>query len=739
MAKMDEAQLLNILQTKEDDASSYVWGQLGQERESAMRQYHRLPYGNEEEGWSQIVTSDIQDTVEWILPDLLDVFTSTDKAVVFEPQRPEDVKGAEQATDAVNYVFHKQNNGFMTLYTAFKDALIVRNAALMWRKETKTVVTIEPFSGASPEMLAMLTMGDADEGMRDDESAEHDYQTQEDKPEFEIVESYSRQVMTPQGVMTVYDGKLKKTEEVTRIKVEAFEPENLLVDRRWTSPLLQDAPYVCRMVEVTLSELWEMGFEDVTAEELGGSDGASFSADHSFRLNKIGQSDAEFAVGRQAENDADDPSLTKGWLRIEFVRVDFDGDGVAELRCVYRVSERVLKNDPISHIPIATTSPVINTHRWDGMSIADAVGDLQLLHTELMRQSLNSLYLANNPRTKVLTDANWSPLANIDDLLDSRPGGLVRQRDPNAVVEHVTPYVGQQAMPMLEYLQGMRENRTGVTRYNQGLDADSLNKTASGIKQIKTAGQQRIKLIARIFAETLIKPCMQGILKLLTDGGMEKLAFRLRGEFVEYDPNEWRDSYDTTINVGLGTGDRDQQMMYLQQILGQQMTMIQGGLGNILVTEKQVYNSLVRMVEAAGYKNTGDFWTNPEQAPKSVEQKKQEQSQSAQAQMQQQFQMELGKIQAKAQADAQLFQQKLQLELEKERLQGQIKMEELRANLELQAANDQRDAEREAIKAQYEARLQEVELELKRYQIDADNQTRITVAQINHSQPAFPV
>ena len=482
-----------------------------------------------------------------------------------------------------------------------------------------------------------------------------------------------------------------------------------------------------------------MGFEDVTAEELGGSDGASFSADHSFRLKKIGQSDAEFAVSRQAENDADDPSLTKGWLRIEFVRVDFDGDGVAELRCVYRVSERVLKNDPISHIPIATTSPVINTHRWDGMSIADAVGDLQLLHTELMRQSLNSLYLANNPRTKVLTDANWSPLANIDDLLDSRPGGLVRQRDPNAVIEHVTPYVGQQAMPLLEYLQGMRENRTGVTRYNQGLDADSLNKTASGIKQIKTAGQQRVKLIARIFAETLIKPCMQGILKLLTDGGMEQLSFRLRGEFVQYDPNEWRDSYDTTINVGLGTGDRDQQMMYLQQILGQQMTMIQGGLGNILVTEKQVYNSLTRMVEAAGYKNTGDFWTNPEQAPKSVQQKKQEQSQSAQQQMQQQFQMELGKIQAKAQADAQLFQQKLQLELEKERLQGQIKMEELRANLELQAANDQRDAEREAIKAQYEARLQEVELELKRYQIDADNQTRITVAQINHSQPAFPV
>jgi len=715
MAKMDEAQLLNILQTKEDDASSYVWGQLGQERETNMRQYHRLPYGNEEEGWSQIVTSDIQDTVEWILPDLLDVFVSTDKAVVFEPSKPQDVKGAEQATDAVNHVFHKQNNGFLTLYTAFKDALIVRNAAIMWRKETKTDIQKTPFRAAPPEVLALMEA----EGMK--------------------VEVEGKEVvMTPQGPVELATGTASVEQKRDVIKVEAFEPENLLVDRRWTSPLLQDCPYVCRMIEVTLSDLHEMGYDDVTAEELGGSDGASFSADASFRLNKIGQSDAEFAVGRQANTDPDDPSLTKGWLRIEFVRVDFDGDGTSELRCIYRVSDKILKNEPISHIPIATTSPMINTHRWDGMSIADVVSDLQLLHTELMRQSLNSLYLANNPRTKVLTDANWSPMANIDDLLDSRPGGLIRQRDQNAVIEHVTPYVGQQAMPMLEYLQGMRENRTGVTRYNQGLDADSLNKTATGIKQIKTAGQQRIKLIARIFAETLIKPCMQGILKLLTDGGMEKLAFRLRGEFVEYDPNEWRDSYDTTINVGLGTGDREQQMLYLNQILGQQMTMIQGGLGNIIVTEKQVFNTVSRMVEAAGYKNTGDFWTNPEQAPKSVEQKKQEQSQSAQAQMQQAMQMEMAKIQAKAQADMALFQQKLQLELEKERLQGQIKMEELRANLELQAANDERDAQREMMKAQYEARLAEVDRELKRYQIDADNQTRITVAQINHSMPMMP-
>ena len=739
MAKMDDESLVHLLITREEDSSSYVWGQLGAERESAMRQYHRLPYGNEEEGWSQVVTSDVQDTVEWILPDLLDVFCTTDEAVVFEPTKPGDEKGAQQATQAVNYVFHKRNNGFLTLYTAFKDALIVRNGCIMWRKETKSEITEQPFNGASAEMLAMLQQGDLDEGMRDDERAEHDSETQPDKPEFEIIEATPREVMGPMGPTIVFDGRLKKTEEVTKIKVEAFEPENLLIARRWNSPLLQDCPYVCRMMQVTLSELHEMGFDSVTSEELAGSDGSSFSADQSFRLNRVGQSDAEFAAGRQGYAESADESQTEGWLRIEFVRVDYDGDGIAELRCIYRVNETILSNEPCNHIPIATASPILNTHRWDGMSIADIVSDLQVLHTELMRQTLNSLYLSNNPRTKVLTDANWSPLANIDDLLDSRPGGIIRQRDMNAVSEHVTPFTGQQSFPMLEYVQGMREARTGVTRYNQGMDADSLNKTASGIKQIKTAGQQRIKLIARIFAETLLKPCMQGILKLLTDGGMQRVSMRLRGEFVEYDPNEWRDQYDTTINVGLGSGDREIQSVFLNTILAQQLNLVQGGMGSVLVTEKNIYTTLSKMVENAGYKNVGEFWTDPSKAPKTVEQKKQEASQAAQAQFQQQAQLQMQTIQAKAQADMQLAQMKAQIDAEMEKIRSATKLQEHRGQLELQATNDDRDAQRELMKAEYEAKLEEMRLQLDKYKVDHDNATRLVIAQLGQVAPVEPM
>lgn len=588
MAKMDDLTLLSLLQGKEEEAATFVHGQLAGEREKAMREYFREPYGNEEEGWSTIVSSDVQDTVEWILPSLLKIFTSTDQAVSFEPTRQEDVKGAEQATDSCNYVFYKQNNGFLTLYTAFKDALISKNCAVMWRKHDEEVPKTEMLKGMTFEQIALLQ----EEKQAEIIQASEPYQAmgQDGQP---VVDELMQPVL-------LVDVRIKTIEKRSIVKVEAFPPEDLLVERNWTSPLLHDCPYVGRLMRVTLSDIRQMGF-DVDASDFSAGDSASeTSADAEYRVNRTGQGDYN-------EIEPDDESQTEGWLRIEFVLVDFDGDGIAERRCIYRLKDKILKNEEVSHVPIATTSPVLNPHRWDGMSAAEAVSDLQQLKTELTRQILNSLYLANNPRTKVLTDSQWSPLANLDDLLDSRPGGIMRQRDVNAIQEHTTPWVGAQAFPMLEYVDGMRENRTGVTRYNQGIDANSLNKTASGINQIMSASQQRIELIARIFAETLVKPVFQGILKLLTDGGMDKLAFRLRNEYVEYDPNEWRDWYDMTVNVGLGTGDKNQQLAHLQMIFQNQMQLLQLGVA----TPKQIYTTMGKITENAGFKNVGDFWVDP--------------------------------------------------------------------------------------------------------------------------------
>ena len=700
--KMDDDELLELLRRKEESAGSYVWGQLANERETAMREYHRMPYGNEEEGWSQIVSSDIQDTVEWILPQLLKTFMATDRAVVFEPSKASDVAASEQATDAVNYVFNKQNNGFLILYTAIKDMLTVRNCAVMWRKETQQVVSSVPFKGATAEMLAMLTQQGS-----------------------EIEQANQTQVMGPDGMpMLAFDGRLKKTEDKTIIKVEAFSPEDLLIDREWTSPLLSDCPYVCRMMRVTLSDVKMMGL-NCSAEELRSSDGMAFSADAQFRLSKVTQTGVSTASSFDDRNENDD-SMAEGWIRIEYALIDADGDNIAERHCIYRLQDKILSDEIVSHVPIATCSPTLNTHRWDGMSIADAVGDLQKMHTELLRQTFNSSYLSNNPRSKVLTDANWSPLANIDDLLDSRPGGVIRVRQLDAVTEQVTPFVAGATMPLLEYIQTMRENRTGVSRTSQGMNPDALNNTATGRQIDVSQSAQRIELIARIIAEVLLKPIFAGILKELTDGTMEKLAFRLRDEFVEYDPNEWRDQYDMTINVGLGTGDKQAQAGQLQMIMQNQMALM--GMG--LATPDHIYHTQAKIIENAGYKDVQNFLMKPDPAK------------PFQPPPDPHLQIEQMKLQAAGQHKTVDAQVTMQVEREKMQMQAQVDQNRQQAEAQQQAAKMEKEAELAQFMAQLDAQKEQAKLDHAAYLeqmkqqgskeiAELESATKIQVAQIS--------
>lgn len=695
MSKMQDDDLLKLLQDKEDTAGKYVWGELARSREQGLREYYRQPYGNEQEDWSQIVASDVNDTVEWILPSLLKIFTSTDKAVSFEPSRANDVQGAEQATDACNYVFYKQNNGFLILYTALKDALTVQNCAVHWRKEQKDDVVSLPFKGASDEMLALLM---------EEEGAE-------------IQEIRTDVVIDEAGLpVNVHTGRLKRIERRNVVKVEAFDPNNLLIEPGWTSPLLHDCPYVCRVMEVTASELRQMGLE---------AEGADLSASD---RNLMQREVEDEAYDDRAEEL--DESQEEGYLRIEFVLVDRDGDGIAERLAVWRLQDKILRVEAVSHVPIATASPILNTHSWAGQSMAEAVSDLQRLHTELLRQTLNNLYLTNNPRTKVLTDANWSPLANIDDLLDSRPGGVIRTRDVNAVTADVVPFAAAASMPMLEYVQAMRENRTGVSRTSMGLNPDSLNNTATGRQIDMTAAQQRVELIARIFAEILIKPVFQGILKTLTDGDMEKMAFRLRDEFVEYDPNEWRDWYDMTIHVGLGAGDKQAQQASLMQIIALQKE----GMALGLVEPKHLYHSFTKLVENAGFKDVQSFASDP-----STIQPKPPQPPAEVQVEQMRLQADQAKVQAQLQADVQKFQAKMQDDAQKTQAQLQAKLQETQANLELQAANDQRDAEREAAKAQYEAQLAQQRMEFDRWKVEYQAQTQIYIEQMRQQVAPQPV
>lgn len=705
---MDNNELLELLQRKEQSASHYIHGTLGADRDAAMRAYHRQPYGNEEEGWSSVITSDVQDTVEWILPALLKVFTSTDKAVSFEPTTPQDVKGAEQATDACNYVFYKQNNGFLILYTSIKDALLVRNCATMWRKETKEVVSSIPFKNATAEMLAMI-LQENDEITEQQEAPIIDPQTGQP-----AIDGAGQPIMG-------FNGRIKRVEEKTIVKVEAFNPAYLLVDREWTSPLLADCPYTARLMKVTLSDLVQMGFKNVTAEELRASD---IGVQDIYDIANKGTDDLEESI-------PEDESLAEGYLRIEYVLADIDGDGIAELNCIYRLQEKILKQEVVSHVPFATFSPVLNTHQWDGMSMDDLVGDLQKLHTEMLRQTLNSFYLANNPRNTILTDSNGSPYVNIDDFLNMRPGAAVRQTREGAIQPLLTPTNIGNALPMLDYVQKMREERTGVSKTSQGLNPDSLNNTATGRQLDMTSAMQRIELIARIIAEVYLKPTFLGILKMLTDGGMEKLAFKLRDEFVEYDPNEWRDQYDMTVNVGIGTGDSAQKIQALQMIAQNQINLLPMGLA----TPQNIYHTQSKLVEAAGFKDVQNFIQDPQGKPPpppppnpmiQVEQIKQQ------------------GIAQKAQFDAQNEAKKMQLEAQVQDAQHQREMQrdmEVERNKQEMQARDsqfqaQLEAQKEAQRLQIEEASKQADRELEKYKADLQAGVQIQIAMMSKQNEA---
>lgn len=728
MAKMDEDTLLTILQTQESLSAQFVWGTLAQERRAAQKEFYRAPYGNEEEGWSSIVTSEVQDTIEWILPDLLDMFLSTEDAVVFDPTEEADAKGAEEATQAVNYVFHKQNNGFLTLYTAFKDALTVKNCAVHWRKETvrsRRKIAVKQWT---PEQLAMELQEDDD--IIDVEQVQQPLMDLMGQPAVEsqlVGDSLGGFQLNPNAgqpiLQTLISGTISRPEERQRIRVDAFEPDNLLVQRDWTSPMLEDCPYVARSMEVTWSELKEMGLtKGIEPSDLAASTLPNIGEADDMRDGRRGLIDDDVRQSNEVERD--DESLTRGFLRIEWVLVDWDGDGVSERREIYRLHDKILSNEECDEVPIATGSPILVPHRWDGMSMAEVMSDLQMLKTEMTRAVVNNVNLANNPRKTVLLDANGAPLANIDDVLDGRPGVMVRINRPEALGSDVTPFVGGQALGVMEYFDQMAEKRTGVSKMQQGIDPNALrtDRTAYEAGQLNNAAKARIKLIARVMAETVVKPIFKGILRLLTSGNMDPLSFRLGKEFVKLDPNEWRDSYDMTANVGLGTGDTDKRLAALGKIAQMQMSMAQSPLAEMFVTPQLLHKTMAETIKLSGFKNVADFIKDP--GPQAQMPKPPPPPPDPKIQIEQ----------MRIEAEAQRFQAESQQDFRKAQLDDERKQRELAAQNEMQSRNDQRDAERAMFSEQVKERIEAAKLEIDRQNNIDDNRRAIIVARIAHPE-----
>lgn len=653
--KMDEKALLQYLDEEARQAHDYSI-EISAERDKAWRAYTRSPYGNEEEGRSSVVASDVFDAVEGMLPDLLEVFTASDNAVEFEPVGPEDEEGAKQATAACNYVFTKQNNGFLILYTAIKDALMLKTGGVKWYWDKSRVPTFTSYKNVDEMQLALYLTANPNAEVVEQEEVEADAGMVIDDAGF----------MAPRR----FNVKIKTIKESNKVCIVPVPPEELMVSPHHNSVLLDDCPYVAHVTEKTATEIRQMGY-DVDVADVRRAQRDSFTSDF------YEERDLE---DREYDDNELDPAMVRGWLREEFVLVDFDGDGIAERRRIVRLGDLVLENMECSHVQMAAWTPYILTHRFSGVSVADLVEDFQRIHTEIQRAQLDNLALANNQETVVLTDSTGAPKANLDDLLNRRPGGLIREYMQGAVRPYAEQWRGIEAMPMLEQLNVEKENRTGYTRYSQGLDANSLNKTARGVSMIMNASQKRMKLMARIIAECMLRPMFRGIFKTLTDYGMEPLSMRLNGKFVQYDPSEWRDGYDMTVNVGLGTGDKVEQQQMLMTIAQAQAAVASSPFAAKLLTPKNVYNLQKRVAETAGFKSAEEFWTDPDTVPP------QPQQPNPQVMVEQaKLQADQQKTQAQMQADAQQSAMDMQWEREKFMLEQQFDAQQKERDREFQA------------------------------------------------------
>ncbi len=597
MSAMTDSELKSILAAEIADSLAHLGGELSEQRRKALRYYLGEPFGNEQEGRSKVVSTDVADVVEWILPSLLKIFTAGDEVVRFEPTGPEDEEVAKQATEYVNWIFSRDNAGFLNLYMLFKDALLQKNGiAKVWWEEGETAARESYLRKSFEEMQLILADPEVEP------LAHSEYQD-------------SGVIMGPNGLpieaaVTYHDLVVKRRRKSGAVRIMTVPPEEFLIGRRARS--IEEAPFVAHRLRKTVSELIEMGYDPDLVDRLPGSEDDDPTGERRERFALEDDHD-------RAAADGPNRAMREIWLTECYIKCDWDGDGIAERRKVTVAGSgpEILDNEPWDGpLPFVSLTPIPMPHRFFGLSVADLVMDLQLIKSSILRQILDNLYLSNNGR-HIISDQ-----VNLDDLLTARPGGIVRLKNgalpgQGHILPLDTPLVAAQAFPMLEYIDGVRENRTGVTRYMQGLDADTLNKTASGINQIMTAAQQRVELIARVFAETGVKDLFRKILELVNRHQSAPRIIRLRNRWVPMDPREWNTQMDVSISVGLGTGNKDQTLMHLRNLLEIQVQAIrmQGGVDGPLVRLENVYNTLAKLVENAGLKSADAYFTDPAQRP----------------------------------------------------------------------------------------------------------------------------
>ena len=662
MPDMDDYQLNSIVSSEITDALNHFDSEFSQERIRAMDFYLGEPFGNEVEGRSSVVSTEVADTVEAIMPNLMRVFTANDKYVRFSPRTAEDMERAEQVSDYVNYIINHDNEGYKILYNWFKDALLFRLGIVKYFYEEEENVTEEEYNGLDENELAVLLANPDIEVVEQQET---------------VLNSYMEDDGTVVPLESSYDLSVRVTERKGKIKVINVPPEEFLVNRRATS--LEDAYFVAHRTTMTVSDLVAMGYDREEVEAHAGLSDLDVDEERTNRFQ-----DLEANTG----TDAADPTLREVVYYECIMKVDYDGDGIAERRRICAIGSEgthILHNEPFDHVPFAVVSPVLMPHRLIGRSIYDMTEDLQVIKSTLMRQYLDSVYTSTLPRMVAVEGQ-----VNLDDLLEGTAGGIIRARQPGMVQAISGTPVGGEVRPLMDYLDNIKEQRTGMSKASQGLDANALQSTtASAISATVRGAQVKLESYARTMAETGVKSLFKGILHLVTKYDNKPRIVRLRNNFVPIDPREWTSEFDVVVQVGLGTADDEQKIAFLTQIAAkQEQILMQLGPNNPVVTMAQYVNTLRSIAEIGGFKDADQFFSSPQQIQMQQQQQAQQPPQPSPevAMKQQQMEAELALKREKMQADIQLERERMTMEME-------LRRQELQAEAELRMAKAVTDSQ----------------------------------------------
>lgn len=713
---MKDEELHRLVEGLVDSAAQYIREEVTPLRATATKYYKGEPFGNEEKGRSQYVSTDVRDGVLATLPPMLRIIFGPERVVEFRPNGPEDVAIAEQATDYVNYIFSEENPGFLRTFEVLKDGLVRKTGFFKWVWDEYSTVESFHLENVSQEQLVALA-GDEDVNVT------------------RITPARPAPALDPsQPAEPLFDVELTRKQLDGKPCIYAVPPEEIIWNREARS--IEDALIVAHDTAKSQGEIIAMGVDPKIVEKHGGPIDETPSEEDLARNPSLVLRD---------EQEAGEAN-TKTRFVEAYVRIDYDGDGIAELRKIVAIGPdlTIVENEPVDCAPFAMFCPDPEPHTMLGQSQADRLMDIQKLKSSLVRSTLDSAAASLFPRTVYKHGE-----ANLGDILNTAMGAPIRTTgDPNTSVrEFGHTFMGKELFPILQFCDDVIERRTGQNKGAQGLDASALqSSTKTAVAAAVTASQAQQDLLARLFAEQTLKPLFRGILRLLVQHQPRARMAKLRNQWVQVDPRPWNANMDVQVNVMLGAGLVEEKIETLAFIAAKQ-EQIFGTLGpqNPICTLKQYRDTLAEMAELRGRKDTEKYFlritdeqlqqmaqqaanTPPPPDPKvQIEQMK---LQAQQAQQQQQMQLDM----QKAQAEMQLEQMKAQrqLEIEQVRAEREHALETMRAEREGRFEAQRLDMEAQRIQLEQD-RLRDkeaAEIALKRTEIELKYAAQVNEAQL---------